>query len=251
MKMYGLIGYPLGHSFSKKFFTAKFDQENSKEQYLNFELPAIEDLPSIILKYPELSGLNVTIPYKTQVIPYLDELDTTAASIGAVNTILISRSSSGKAQLKGYNTDVFGFEQSLRPLLKQPFPRALVLGTGGASKAVHFVLSSLGIEALSVSRSITGSGNITYAQLTRDLLLTYTLIINTTPLGTFPGVGMCPDIPYEHLSESHILYDLIYNPPATLFLEKGMEKGAVVKNGYEMLELQALRSYSIWNGLIY
>lgn len=247
MKTYGLMGYPLGHSFSRKFFTEKFKKENKPEEYLNFEIPEVGCFREILSGNPGLCGLNVTIPYKTQIIPFLDELDATAAAIGAVNTIQIARSAGGNVHLKGYNTDVHGFRESLKPMLLPYHDKALVLGTGGASRAVMFVLRALGISALRVSRNASAEETVTYSQLTRELMQSHTIIINTTPLGTYPDTASCPDIPFEFITPRHILYDLVYNPPVTEFLRKGLQKGASIKNGFEMLELQALNSYDIWN----
>jgi shikimate dehydrogenase len=246
MRSFGLIGYPLGHSFSRKFFTEKFLRENLQEEYLNFELEDISQLPGVIAVHPELAGLNVTIPYKEKVLPYIDRLDPVSSAIGAVNTICISRKSSG-ILLEGFNTDVFGFSGSLKPLLKPHHRKALVLGTGGASKAVTYALDRLGIKWLQVSRNGIGERMITYDQLDFQTMEQSHVIINTTPLGTFPDISTCPPIPYGFLTPNHLLFDLVYNPAETRFLALGRERGAAVKNGYEMLELQALRSYEIWN----
>ena len=246
MRKYGLLGYPLSHSFSKKFFTGKFEQSGTDEVYENFEISSIDLLPRIIQDEPELVGLNVTIPYKEKVIPYLDELDESSAAIGAVNTIRILRQGR-KVYLKGYNSDIYGFENSLLPLLKSYHDRALVLGTGGASKAVLFVLRRLGISALRVSTRTVDETTIGYSQLSKPLLERHLLIVNSTPLGTYPDVASFPALPYEFITSRHIMYDLVYNPPVTRFLQFGVDRGAVVKNGAEMLELQALKSYEIWN----
>lgn len=247
MRTYGLIGYPLGHSFSRQFFTRKFELEGKSEQYLNFEIPRVDDVIRVIHEHPELAGLNVTIPYKTKIIPYIDTLDETSGAIGAVNTIRIERPESGKILLKGFNTDVFGFTNSLRPLLKPHHTHALVLGTGGASRAVIHALEQLEIRYLVVSRKLIPGETISYADLDREMMNTYTLIINTTPLGTFPDTVSCPEIPYDYLTSRHLLYDLVYNPPETRFMQLGRMNQATVRNGYEMLELQALKSYEIWN----
>ena len=246
MRTYGLIGYPLGHSFSRKFFTEKFLRENLQEQYLNFELDDIALLPGIIGAHPELAGLNVTIPYKEKVLPYLGRLDPVSTAIGAVNTIRIIRNQEG-ILLEGYNSDVYGFSESLKPLLKTFHRKALVLGTGGASKAVTFALDRLGIEWLQVSRNNIGMKCISYDDLDLQTIRQHPIIINTTPLGTFPNTGTYPLIPYNLITQEHLLYDLVYNPAESLFLKYGKEQGAAIKNGYEMLELQALMSYDIWN----
>jgi len=246
MRTYGLIGYPLGHSFSRRFFSAKFALENKHEQYLNFEISPIDGVLDIILDNPELVGLNVTIPYKTQIIPFLEQLDETALAVGAVNTVRIERHEHGRLFLKGFNTDVYGFEESLRPMLQPHHRKALVLGTGGASKAVLFALKKLGIAPLAVSRRVI-PGTITYNEITREIMNNHTVIVNTTPLGTYPDTGTYPGIPYEYASDRHLFYDLVYNPEVTLFLEKGLQMGAAGMNGHEMLEFQALKSYEIWN----
>ena len=231
MQKYGLIGYPLGHSFSKNFFNQKFESEHIDAQYINFEIPSIKDFKDVLKFNPELHGLNVTIPYKEQVIPYLDDLDEDARLIGAVNVIKFARGFLGKTKLIGYNSDVIGFRRSIEPLLTDSHRRALILGTGGASKA---------------SRTAK-EGCITYADLTREMMDRYTVIVNTTPLGMFPNVDSCPDIPYEWLTPNHLLYDLLYNPDETLFMRRGKERGATVKNGLEMLLLQAFAAWEIWN----
>jgi shikimate dehydrogenase len=246
MSSYGLIGYPLGHSFSKKFFTEKFLAENKQEQYLNFEIPEITLLPSVIAGNEDLVGLNVTIPYKEKVLDYLDYIDPVAADIGAVNTIRILRKPEG-IFLKGFNTDVYGFSESLKPLLLPHHRKALVLGSGGASKAVKYSLQLLGLEWLQVSREGRKGKSVSYDDLDQQTMEGYQLIINTTPLGTFPDTGTFPPIPYSFLTPQHLLYDLVYNPAETLFQQFGKERGATIKNGYEMLELQAVRSYEIWN----
>ena len=212
MKKYGLIGYPLGHSFSKNYFNEKFHSEGIDAEYVNFEIPHISDLPGIIAGNPNLVGLNVTIPYKEKVISYLDELDKAAAAIGAVNVIRIERNH-GKTKLIGYNSDVMGFTQSIESLLEPHHKKALILGTGGASKAIHYGLQQLGLETLFVSRSRSNDNTITYDDLTPE----------------------------------HLLYDLLYNPNTTLFMKKGSDQGAIVKNGLEMLLLQAFGAWDIWN----
>jgi shikimate dehydrogenase len=242
MKVYGLIGYPLSHSFSKGFFAEKFAREGIKEcMYESFPIPGIEELPALIAQHPDLQGLNVTIPYKEAVMSYLDELSPAAAQIRAVNCI---RFKDGRKT--GYNTDAIGFRRSLGPLLKSHHNKALVLGTGGAAKAVQYVLESLNIPYKLVSRQ-AGADSLTYEQLDAAIMASHTLIINTTPLGMYPNVDAAPALPYEQLTDRHLLYDLIYNPAVTTFLQKGADKGATIKNGHEMLILQAEASWEIWN----
>ncbi|MCD7926906.1 MAG: shikimate dehydrogenase [Bacteroides sp.] len=245
MRKYGLIGYPLGHSFSKNFFNEKFHSENIDAEYVNFESPAIKELPSVLLANPNLVGLNVTIPYKEQVISYLDELDKDAAAIGAVNVIKIVNQK-GKTKLVGYNSDVIGFTQSIEPLLEPQHKKALILGTGGASKAVDYGLRKLGLECKFVSRT-SREGMLTYEELTPEIMDEYKVIVNCTPVGMYPHADQYPNIPYECLTPNHLLYDLLYNPDTTLFMKKGADKGAVVKNGLEMLLLQAFGAWDIWN----
>lgn len=243
MKRFGLIGYPLTHSFSKKYFSDKFQRELIAEcTYENFPLTTIEEFPALIISQ-QLNGLNVTIPYKELVIPYLQQLDETAREIGAVNTIKIS---GGKT--KGFNTDVYGFMQSIMKLLEPHHNRALILGTGGSSKAVSYGLKKMGIENHFVSRNPEGGEEISYNELDREAIRQYKIIINTTPLGMFPNVDDCPPISYEHITSSHLLFDLIYNPEETLFLKKAKEQHAKTRNGLEMLQLQAEESWRIWNG---
>lgn len=260
--LYGLVGYPLGHSFSRAFFNDKFAREGIDAEYRNFELPSIEDFLKLIAEHPNLRGLNVTIPYKQAVIPYLDELSDEARAIGAVNVIKISHSSdASRPYLKGYNSDIIGFTDSIRPLLQSHHKRALVLGTGGASKAICHGLDNLGIEWHYVTRhrpitvpehSITvpecsPEGPFTYSDITPALLADYTVIINCTPLGMFPHIDAAPTIPYAALSPRHLLYDLVYNPEITMFMRQGRRFGATVKNGLEMLHRQALASWNFWN----
>jgi shikimate dehydrogenase len=246
MKRFGLIGYPLTHSFSKRFFTEKFEAENINSTYDNFEIDNIQKFPDIIKNNPELIGLNVTIPYKEQVIQYLDELNDSAREIGAVNTVKIIRTHSG-VKLKGFNTDTFGFEKSLTPLLKEYHKKALILGTGGASKALKYVLTKLGIEYISASIEELKENEIRYEDIDEKMISERLLIINATPLGTYPKTDTYPPILYELITEKHLLFDLVYNPEVTQFMAKGKAKGATVKNGYEMLLGQALKSYEIWN----
>lgn len=246
MKKFGLIGYPLGHSFSKNFFNEKFRSENICAEYVNFEIPTIEDFNKVLKANPTLCGLNVTIPYKEQVIGYLDELDKDAAVIGAVNVIKIDRSK-GKLKLIGYNSDVLGFTQSIEGLLEPHHKKALILGTGGASKAINYGLKQLGLETLFVSRNRHNDNTITYSELTPEIMNDYKVIVNCTPVGMYPKADECPDIPYECLTPEHLLYDLLYNPDTTLFMKKGSDNGAIVKNGLEMLLLQAFGAWDIWN----
>jgi shikimate dehydrogenase len=246
MDKYGLIGFPLKHSFSMSYFNEKFDAERIDAQYINFEIPSIEYFKEVIEENPELKGLNVTIPYKEKVIKYLNELDKDAATIGAVNVIKITHSKKGKVFLRGYNSDVIGFTQSIQPLLEPTHKRALILGTGGASKAVFHGLKKLGITSTFVSRAKHNKETITYEELTPELMAKHTVIVNTTPLGMYPNLDACPDIPYDCLTTDHLLYDLLYNPDQTLFLEKGKAKGCVTKNGLEMLLLQAFAAWEIW-----
>lgn len=246
MNQYGLIGYPLGHSFSVGYFNEKFKAEHIDAEYLNFEIPSIDRFVEVVEEHPNLCGLNVTIPYKQQVIPFLDELDKTAAAIGAVNVIKVIRLPKGKVKLVGYNSDVIGFCQSIEPLLTAHHTHALVLGTGGASKAVTYGLKSLGLQPVYVSR--TKRENILcYNDLSPEVMAQYSVIVNTSPVGMYPKVDQCPDIPYNLLTPNHLLYDLIYNPDETLFLKKGKAHGAVTKNGLEMLLLQAFAAWNIWN----
>ena len=247
MKQYGLIGHPLGHSFSRRFFTEKFDREGIDAEYLNFDLESIDLLPQILAEHPDLQGLNVTIPYKQAVIPYLDELSDEARAIGAVNVVRIARSST-RTILKGFNSDIIGFMDSIRPLLKPHHRKALVLGTGGASKAICCGLEKLGLEWRYVSRRASSPSVLTYAEITPSILAEFTVIVNCTPLGMSPRLDSCPELPYRALTPDHLLYDLVYNPEETLFMHQGRRQGATVKNGLEMLHLQALASWKFWNG---
>lgn len=247
MNTYGLVGYPLGHSFSRKFFSDKFAKEGIDAEYLNFELPSITQLPQTIAEHPNLRGFNVTIPYKQQVIPYLSDISAEALAIGAVNVVKVTRKDN-QSVLTGFNSDVIGFVNSIRPLLQPHHRKALILGTGGASKAICYGLKEkLGIEQLFVSRSAK-DGVITYADIDETLLSKYEVIVNCTPSGMFPHVDECPPLPYHLLASRHLLYDLVYNPEETLFMKKGTAQGARVKNGLEMLILQAIASWDIWNG---
>ncbi|GAC1537683.1 MAG: shikimate dehydrogenase [Sediminibacterium sp.] len=242
MRRYGLIGYPLSHSFSRQYFTGKFEREKIADAvYENFSLKGIGELPDVLEKHPDLCGLNVTIPYKKEVLSFLTGASDAVQQMGACNCIKIS-----KGTRYGYNTDTVGFEKSLLPFLKPYHQQALILGTGGASAAVEFVLRKLRIPHLFVSRTANAAA-MGYDALDEAILSSHQLIINTTPLGMYPHVAESPDIPYQHLTSQHHLYDLIYNPAETKFLEKGRLQGASVQNGEEMLVLQAEESWRIWN----
>lgn len=244
MNLYGLIGFPLGHSFSKQYFSEKFQKENFREcAYENFEIPDITLLHEIRAAHPNLKGLNVTIPYKESVMPLLDEIDQEAAVIGSVNCIKIQADGS----MKGYNTDAYGFYHSVKPFLENKYERALILGTGGSSKAVHYVLSRLGLKVFHATRQPSQPNHIHYNDLSPDNIKHFPLIINSTPLGMYPQLEDCPPIPYEALSPNHFLYDLIYNPTETLFLKQGRERGAHTSNGLLMLQLQAEKSWQLWH----
>ncbi len=250
MRTFGLLGYALTHSFSKKYFTEKFMVGKITDaRYELFPIKNIQEFPALLKHEPDLSGLNVTIPYKEQIIPFLDELDETAKAVGAVNCIRVQRHPNKETPtlLKGYNTDVYGFQQSIKPFLEQHHQRALILGTGGASKAVAYVLKQIGLDVCKVSR-VNGNipGQVTYSELNKNIVDSYTLIINTSPLGTFPETEAAPAIPYEYLSPRHFLYDLVYNPEETLFLKKGKQYGAQTMNGLTMLKLQADKAWEIF-----
>lgn len=250
MNLYGLIGFPLGHSFSVRFFTEKFEREGIAARYLNFEIPTIGQLPEIIREHPDLHGLNVTIPYKQAVLPLLDTLSEEAGKIGAVNVIRI-RHEGGIVLTEGHNTDVIGFSQSICPLLGPGHKRALILGTGGASRAVDFGLRRLGITPTFVSRTHRNGepyGTLTYNELTPEKMEENTVIVNCTPIGMHPHTDEAPALPYEEIGSSHLLYDLIYNPRETEFLRRGAQQGAITKNGLEMLHLQAIAAWEIWQG---
>jgi shikimate dehydrogenase len=247
MKKFGLIGLPLTHSFSKSFFTRKFlcDGLSGSVSYDNFPILSIAELPALILDEPDLLGLNVTIPYKEQVLQYVHQLSDGARAIGAVNVISIDRSTAIPF-LKGYNTDAVGFEKSLAKLIKKEKVSALVLGTGGAAKAVCYVLQNRGIPFCQVSRSAQGNV-ISYQQIDAALIHSHRLIVNTTPLGMAPDTETLPQIPYGYLTAEHFLFDMIYNPEETAFLKAGRNRGCTVMNGLFMLEQQALASWDIWN----
>lgn len=245
MKKYGLVGYPLGHSFSMGYFNEKFKNEAINAVYENFEIPDIQDITTVIGSNPDLAGFNVTIPYKEEVMDYLDYIAPEAAEIGAVNVVKVTHNGE-RAVLKGFNSDVVGFVNSIKPLLRPLHKKALVLGTGGASKAVEYGLRKLGLETIKVSRT-EKDNTITYGQVTPELLSEYKVIVNCTPCGMAPHFDECPNLPYDSIDDSFLLYDLIYNPEETLFLRKGKEKDATVKNGLEMLLLQAEEGWNIWN----
>lgn len=244
-KVYGLIGKSLSHSFSKQFFNDYFEQNNIDGQYCNFELQEISEIRNI-LKNDEIFGLNVTIPYKTEVIPFLDELGDEAKAVGAVNTIRFYEKG-GKRISKGYNTDIIGFRNSIKPFLKNHHERALILGTGGASKAVAHVLEGIGLDCLFVSRNKSGLAHLSYEELNNYVIDSHLLIVNTTPLGTAPNVTDKPLLPYEYIGEKHLCYDLIYNPAKTAFLKEAEKQGAMIQNGHDMLKIQALSAWKIWN----
>ena len=241
-RLYGLIGKNISYSFSRSYFSEKFEKEKLYGQsYVNFDIPNIDHFKEVILQNPNLGGLNVTIPYKEEIIPYLDDLSKEAIAIGAVNTIKFDH-----GKLIGHNTDYFGFQSSVTPLLKASHKQALILGTGGASKAIAYVFKKLAIDYQFVSRKPTADF-LSYDQLNKEVMEEFTIIVNCTPLGTFPQIDLKPPIPYKMLSKKHLLYDLIYNPKETLFLKLGKEKGASTINGLSMLELQAEKAWEIWN----
>lgn len=258
MKKFGLIGFPLSHSFSKSYFTKKFEELGLEDHvYELFPLPNISDVQELITSQPDLIGLNVTIPYKIGIMYYLDKVDEAAKAIDAVNCIKIvnhkpvesfftGELTSMKVRLEGYNTDAYGFETSLKPLLKKHHEKALVLGNGGATRAVIYVLKKLGIDYTIVSRRNIGR-QISYSAIDKNVMKEHLLIINTTPLGMSPEITASAELPYELLTNRHLLYDLIYNPEETEFLKRGREQGAAIKNGLEMLHLQAEKSWEIWN----
>lgn len=248
-EVYGLLGYPLGHSYSAGFFAEKFRREGIPAVYLNFELPTVDLLRTeVIHRYPALRGFNVTIPHKQAILPLLSALSPEAEAIGAVNVVRVEHDAEGHMRLVGYNSDYIGFMESLRPLLRPDDRDALVLGgTGGAARAVNYALGRLGIKVHPVSRQ-AAAGVMDYASITAEVMERCSVIVNCTPLGMSPRVGTLPDIPYECVDERHLLYDLVYNPAETLFLQRGAERGARVKNGAEMLHLQALAAWDIWQG---
>ena len=241
MAKYGLIGHNIGYSFSKTFFNFKFDQENRNDSYENFDIPVLSEISKILENNPDLKGLNVTIPYKKSIIQLLDKVDKEALQIGAVNTIKINKDGT----LKGYNTDHYGFSKALMEFLPIKEKKALVLGIGGASKAVKYVLEVMNFEVTQVSRTKTKK-NITYKDLNRDIISQNYLIVNCTPLGTFPNIEEFPDIPYEYLTKDHLAFDLTYNPRETKFMKLSKDRGARKSNGLKMLEYQAKKAWSIW-----
>ncbi len=239
---FGLVGRNISYSFSKGYFTQKFlDLHLDGYSYENFDLQQIDEFTKLIRNTKNLKGINVTIPYKEAILPFLDELDPKAEKVGAVNTIKIS-----KNVLKGYNTDIYGFKKSLEPFLKEYHKKALILGTGGASKAVAHVFGELGIPYIFVSRN-PGTGQLSYDGLTEAVMENYGVIVNATPLGTYPAIEIKPEIPYQWVTKDHLLFDLIYNPEKTSFLKEGGKQGAVICNGLEMLRLQAEKAWEIWN----
>lgn len=245
-KTLGLIGYPLSHSFSQKYFTEKFLKENIQNiEYKLFPIGKVEEITELLKQYPTLQGLNVTIPHKRAVLPFLTEIDSVAEQVGAVNTIKIKHHPDG-ISLKGYNTDITGFRSSIKPFLEAHHSKALILGTGGASQAVAYVLKELGVDFHYVSRKAGNIKTFTYGELNQNIINSFPLIINTTPLGMFPAEEGLPPIPYEFISRKHFLYDLIYNPLETAFLKKGKEKGALTLNGLDMLIGQAEEAWKIW-----
>ncbi len=247
MKTFGLIGYPLSQSFSQKYFTEKFKNEGYEGRYLNFAIPQIDEFPELIKHHPYIGGLNVTIPYKEQVIAYLDDMDPVAKEAGAVNVIKFDWINPEKPILKGYNSDIIGFTNSIKPFIKDHHKNALILGTGGAAKAVSFALKQLGIDYKFVSRNPKGDEQITYESLDKNTMQKNLVIINTTPLGMYGDLSAKPNIPYKYCGKKHLFYDLIYNPEVTAFLAAGQEQGAVIKNGLEMLYGQAEAAWEIWN----
>lgn len=247
-KEYALIGYPLGHSFSERYFNEKFEREHIASRYTLFPIESLDteaDMDRLMQALPKLDGFNVTIPYKQKVMKFLSSIDPEAAAVGAVNVVKVVRQAD-KYVLKGYNSDIYGFYNSIKPLLRPHHTHALVLGTGGASKAVVAMLRKMGIEYVYVSRTKRDNA-LTYDELNADVMTRYTIIINCSPVGMAPNVDQCPDIPYQYITDRHLAYDLIYNPLETLFLQKAAHQGATIKNGLEMLYLQAEKAWEIWN----
>lgn len=243
MRLFGLIGYPLSHSFSKQYFTDKFAREGLTDcRFENFSIATIDELPQLINHHPDLEGIAVTIPYKKAVLKFVDDSTAIPEEIKACNCIKFK-----DRKLLGFNTDYLGLEKSILPFLKPHHQKALVLGNGGAKTAVEFVLNKLAIQHATVSRQIHDNATYTYEDVTEEIITEHTLIINTTPLGMFPHINTYPDIPYQFINGQHLLFDLVYNPAKTLFLQKGAEHGATIKNGMEMLEIQAEENWRIWN----
>jgi len=243
-RLFGLLGKNISYSFSSGYFKEKFEElELENYQYKNFDIQSIQEFSKILKQNRALCGMNITIPYKEEILLCLEEIDSEALEIGAVNTIKFLKN----GKLKGFNTDVSGFLNSLKPLLKAHHTKALILGTGGASKAIAYAFKKLHIDFTFVSRNPEKENEISYSNLSEDIISAHSIIINCTPLGTFPETNLCPDIPYQFITSQHLLFDLIYNPAITTFLEKGKNKGAKIKNGLEMLQLQAEKSWEIWN----
>lgn len=245
MRTFGLIGFPLAQSFSQKYFTEKFNKEGIDARYLNFEIEHIDELPELLNHHAYIAGFSVTIPHKESVIKYLDELDESADSAAACNVIKVSWENK-KPRLKGYNTDLIGFSESIKPLLEAHHQKALILGTGGAAKAIAQAFRLMKIDYKYVSRT-QKEGQFTYSELDLGIMEDHSILVNCTPLGMFPNVNTCPDIPYHLTNEKHLFYDLTYNPSTTLFMQKGLDNGAKAKNGLEMLYLQAEAAWKIWN----
>ena len=245
MKIFGLLGRNISYSFSSGYFSEKFiDLNLENHKYINFDIEEVTEFPGLISgNEQQIHGMNVTIPYKQEIIPFLDDIDEEAKKIGAVNTIKFL----ANGKIKGYNTDVYGFKESIKPLLKSHHTKALILGTGGASKAVAYALNALQVTSTFVSRNPRCADQISYKSIDASIVSEYSIIINCTPLGTFPQTKLHPEIPYQYINQQHLLFDLIYNPSVTTFLQKGKENGAVIKNGLEMLQLQAEKSWQIWN----
>ena len=251
IRRFGLFGHPLSHSYSKKFFTEKFQREGRTDcVYDNFETENIQDLKTLVRQHPDLEGLNVTIPFKQEIIPMLDNLDEISQRIGAVNAVRIIRGEGGKVEMHGHNTDAWGFELAIRPILRPHHRRALILGTGGSAKAVSYVFRKLNIEHFFVTRN-ESRFHYTYADLNFNTMKAFQVIVNTTPLGMFPNTDAFPKIPYEFLTHKNLCFDLIYNPPQTMFLGKAKEAGAFIHNGFRMLRLQAEKAWEIWNEPIF
>ncbi|MGB7842249.1 MAG: shikimate dehydrogenase [Salinimicrobium sp.] len=242
MIKYGLIGRDISYSFSRSYFAEKFQREHIEAEYLNFDLQQLSELPQILKQHQDINGLNVTIPYKEEILPFLDDMSSEALEIGAVNTIKFLKD----GRLKGYNTDYTGFKDSIKPFLKPYHDKALILGTGGASKAILYALKKLNLEAVFVSRT-PSENSLSYQQLNEKVMKSHKLIINCTPLGTFPKVEDYPPIPLEYVTSKHLVFDLIYNPPVTKLMELCKINGATVVNGQKMLELQAEKSWEIWS----